>query len=68
MLVSCNDVENLSKFVAETIAKVLNGAEAGMMPCIYYSSPGIYYNYTVGKRIRYPVKFDFLVACDRIFK
>lgn len=67
MLILAGDLENVGRFVADAVAKVLNGAEAGSLPCIYTSSPSIYFNYSVAKKIGYPVKFDFLTACDEIF-
>ena len=67
MLISANDMLNVGRFIAETIAKTLNGAEAGSLPCVYSSAPGIYLNYDVAKRISYPLNFEFLSICDSIF-
>ena len=67
MLILANDLENVGRFVAVAISKILNGAEAGSLPCIYTSAPGIYANYDVALRIHYPLQFDFLAVCDQIF-
>ena len=67
MLISANDIENVGRFVAEAIGKILNGAEAGKLQCRYTSAPSIYVNYDVAKRIGYPLRFEFLAACDEIF-
>ena len=67
LLISANDLENVGRFVADAAAKILNGAEAGSLPCIYTSAPSIYLNYEVARRIHYPLQFKFLAACDRIF-
>lgn len=67
MLISANDMLNVGRFIAEAIAKTLNGAEAGLLPCVYSSAPGIYLNYDVAREIYYPIKFEFLTICDRIF-
>ena len=34
MLILANDLENVGRFVAVAISKILNGAEAGSLPCI----------------------------------
>lgn len=67
LLIQANDPENVGRFTADAIAKVLNGAVAGDLPCRYTSSPSIYLNYDVAREIGYPVKFEFLTACDGIF-
>ena len=67
MLISASDLENVGRFVADAMGKILNGAEAGSLPCIYISAPSIYLNYRVARRIHYPLKFEFLAACDEIF-
>lgn len=67
MLISANDAENVGRFIADVIARTLNGAEAGSLPCVYSSAPGIYLNYDVAKEIDYPLNFEFLTICDRIF-
>ena len=67
MLISANDMENVGRFVADVIAKTLNGAEAGSLPCVYTSAPSIYVNYDIAREIQYPLSFEFLAACDRIF-
>lgn len=67
MLISAYDYENVGRFVADTIAKILNGAEAGKLPCVYTSAPSIYFNYDVALRINYPLHFEFLTVCDEIF-
>ena len=67
MLISANDTENVGRFIADAMAKILNGAEAGSLPCIYSSAPGIYLNYAVAREIEYPMNFEFLSICDRIF-
>ncbi len=67
MLISANDMENVGRFVADAIARTLNGAEAGSLPCMYTSAPSIYVNYDIARMIRYPLPFEFLAACDKIF-
>jgi hypothetical protein len=67
MLISANDMVNVGRFIADAIAKVFNGAEAGSLPCVYSSAPGIYVNYKVAQRIHFPLKFNFLVVCDEIY-
>ncbi len=67
MLIAANDTQNIGRFIADAIAKVFNGAQAGSLPCIYNSAPSIYLNYKVAKRIKYPLKFQFLAVCDEIF-
>ena len=67
MLISANDMENVGRFVADAIARTLNGEEAGSLPCVYTSAPSIYVNYDIAREIRYPLPFEFLAACDQIF-
>ena len=67
MLISANDTENVGRFIADAITKTLNGAVAGSLPCVYSSAPGIYLNYGVAKAIDYPLRFEFLSICDKIF-
>ena len=67
MLISANDMENVGRFVADVIARTLNGEEAGSLPCVYTSAPSIYVNYEVARKIDYPISFEFLAACDQIF-
>ncbi|MBQ7544870.1 MAG: hypothetical protein IJT02_08005 [Synergistaceae bacterium] len=67
MLVSAYDFENVGRFVADAIVKILGGAEAGSLPCVYASAPSIYFNYEVARRIGYPLHFEFLAVCDEIF-
>ena len=67
MLISANDMENVGRFVADVIARTLNGDEAGSLPCVYTSAPSIYVNYDVARQIGYPLSFEFLAACDQIF-
>ena len=67
MLISANDMENVGRFVADVIGRVLNGAEAGSLPCVYTSAPSIYVNYDIAREIAYPLPFEFLAACDQIF-
>ena len=67
MLISANDMENVGRFVADAVARTLNGAEAGSLPCMYTSAPSIYVNYDIAVMIRYPLSFEFLAACDKIF-
>ena len=67
MLISANDLVNVGRFVADAVAKTLNGAKAGSLPCVYSSAPGIYVNYKVAKKIGYPLKFKFLAICDEIY-
>lgn len=67
MLIAVNDLVNVGRFIADATSRILNGADAGKLPCVYSSAPGIYLNYDVAKRIQYPLKFGFLVSCDEIF-
>ena len=67
MLISANDPVNVGRFIADAAAKILNGAQAGSLPCVYISAPGIYVNYKIAKRIGYPLKFRFLTICDEIY-
>ena len=67
MLISAYDYENVGRFVADTVTKILSGAEAGSLPCVYRSAPSIYFNYDIAMRINYPLKFEFLAVCDEIF-
>lgn len=67
MLVSAYDFENVGRFVADAVIKILGGAEAGSLPCIYTSAPSIYFNYDVARRIGYPLHFEFLAVCDEIY-
>ena len=67
MLISAYDNKNVGRFVADTIVKIFKGNEAGKLPCIYTSSPSIYYNYDIGKMIDYPSRFEFLAVCDEIY-
>ena len=67
MLISAYDNENVGRFVAEAVCRILNGAEAGSLPCVYTSAPSICFNYDVARRIGYPISFEFLSACDTIY-
>ena len=67
MLISAYDNKNVGRFVADTIVKIFGGEEAGKLPCIYTSSPSIYYNYDIGKSIDFPTSFEFLAVCDEIY-
>lgn len=67
MLIAANDLMNVGRFIADAVSQTLNGAEAGSLPCVYSSAPSIYLNYDVAVRTHYPLKFEFLVACDEIF-
>ena len=67
MLISAYDNKNVGRFVAETIIKIFGGEKAGDLPCIYVSSPSIYFNFEIAKKIDYPVQFEFLAACDEIY-
>lgn len=67
MLICASDIENVGRFVADAISQILNGAEAGSLPCIYTSAPSIYLNYDVARRINYPLTFEFLSVCDTIY-
>ena len=67
MLICASDIENVGRFVADAVSKILNGAEAGSLPCIYTSAPSIYLNYDVAKKINYPLTFEFLSVCDTIY-
>ncbi|MCR4946577.1 MAG: hypothetical protein K5929_06510 [Lachnospiraceae bacterium] len=67
MLISANDMENVGRFVADVISRTLNGAVVGSLPCVYTSAPSIYLNYDAALELNYPLKFEFLAACDQIF-
>lgn len=67
MLINANDYVNVGRFVADAIGQILDGAEAGSLPCVYASAPGIYVNYDVAKRIGYTLNFEFLTVCDEIY-
>ena len=67
MLIAAYDNENVGRFVADAITRILSGAKAGSLPCVYTSAPSIYFNYDIARLIGYPIKFDFLVACDTIY-
>ncbi|MBR4401848.1 MAG: hypothetical protein IKT09_09250 [Synergistes sp.] len=67
MLINAYDLVNVGRFVANAIVQILNGAEAGSLPCVYTSAPGIYVNFDVAKRIGYTLDFEFLTACDEIY-
>ena len=67
MLISAYDFANVGRFVADAVAKILGGAEAGSLPCVYASAPSIYFNYEVARRIGYPLHFEFLAVCDEIY-
>ncbi|MBR5420189.1 MAG: hypothetical protein IK115_03465 [Lachnospiraceae bacterium] len=67
MIISAYDFDNVGRFVADAIVKILDGQEAGSLPCTYTSAPSIYVNYTVAQLIHYPLEFDFLTACDKIY-
>ena len=67
MLISAYDNKNVGRFVADTIVKIFGGEEAGKLPCVYTSSPSIYFNYDIGKLIGFPTSFEFLAVCDEIY-
>ncbi|MBR1860579.1 MAG: hypothetical protein IJ796_01760 [Lachnospiraceae bacterium] len=67
MIISATDFENVGRFVADAITKILSGAEAGSLPCIYTSAPYICVNLDVIRRIDYPQDFEFLAICDEIY-
>ncbi len=67
MIISAYDFENVGRFVADAITRILDGNEAGSLPCVYTSAPYICLNLDVAKRIGYPLKFDFLAVCDEIY-
>lgn len=67
MIISTYDFENVGYFIADAIAKILNGAVAGDLPCVYTSSPYICFNYDVAQEIGYPLDFQFLMSCDEIY-
>lgn len=67
MIISTYDFENVGYFIADAIAKILNGAVAGDLPCVYTSSPYICFNYDIAKKIGYPLDFRFLMSCDEIY-
>lgn len=67
MLICANDMENIGRFVADAMAQVFGGAQAGDLPCVYTSAPSIYVNLDVAKRIGYKLNFGFLAVCDQIF-
>ena len=66
LLILANDLENQGRFIADAMVKILNGADASTLPCVYTSAPSIYVNYSVAQRIGYPLKFEFLTICDEI--
>lgn len=67
MLISANDMDGIGDFVANAVIRILNGENPSEIPCIYKSAPAIYFNYKVAERIGYPLTFDFLVSCDKIY-
>lgn len=67
MLICANEIKGAGQFVADAIAKILNGAPAGSLPCVYSSAPTIYLNYSIGKKIGFPMSFALLSSCDEIF-
>ena len=67
LIISTYDFENVGYFIANAVAKILNGAVAGDLPCIYISSPYICLNYDVAMKINYPLNFELLASCDEIF-
>ncbi len=67
MLISAYDNENVGRFVADAITRILSGAEAGSLPCVYTSAPSICFNYDIARLIDYPISFEFLAACDAIY-
>lgn len=67
MLISAYDLVNVGRFVADAIGQILNGAEAGGLPCVTTSAPAIYVNFDVAKSINYPLSFEFLSICDEIY-
>ncbi len=67
LIISAYDIENVGRFVAEAITKILNGAEAGSLPCVYTSAPYICFNLDVAEQIDYPLNFEFLAICDEIY-
>ncbi|MEG2439980.1 MAG: ABC transporter substrate binding protein [Acetivibrio sp.] len=62
-----NDYKDIGTFVAETIGKVLNGAIAGDLPCVYVSSPTIYLNLDTAEQLNFNLTFKFLMSCDVVY-
>ncbi|MBR6257297.1 MAG: hypothetical protein IKR23_07960 [Lachnospiraceae bacterium] len=67
MIISAYDFENVGRFVADAITRILDGENADSLPCVYTSAPYICLNLDVARRIDYPLSFDFLAACDEIY-
>ncbi|MCR5279980.1 MAG: hypothetical protein K6E19_11120 [Lachnospiraceae bacterium] len=67
LIISAYDFENVGRFVAHAITRILSGDEAGSLPCIYTSAPYICINLDVAERIHYPLNFEFLAICDEIY-
>ena len=67
MIICAYDIENVGRFVADAMIKIMDGEEAGSLPCIYTSAPYICVNLDVAERIDYPLSFDFLAICDEIY-
>lgn len=67
LIISAYDFENVGRFVADAITKILSGEEAGTLPCIYTSAPYIALNIDVAEKINYPLNFEFLAICDEIY-
>ncbi|MBR3525544.1 MAG: hypothetical protein IKO11_06820 [Lachnospiraceae bacterium] len=67
MIIAAFDEENVGRFVADAVTKILSGEEAGSLPCVYTSAPYICLNYDVARKIDYPLSFEFLAACDEIY-
>lgn len=68
MLIDGNDFKNIGLFVCDAIGKVLNGAIAGDLPCIYTSAPKIYLNMDAANKLKFKPSFKFLMSCDTIYK
>ncbi len=67
MIISAYDYVNVGRFVADALTHILDGEEAGGLPCIYTSAPYICLNLDIARRIDYPLDFAFLVSCDEIY-
>lgn len=68
MIISTYDFENVGYFIADAVARILNGAAAGELPCVYTSAPYICFNYRIAQEIGYPLDFKFLASCDEIYQ
>ena len=61
------DFAGVGQFGAEQIVKLLNGANADVLPQIYSDTPMIALNLQVAKEIGYKPTFEILLVSDKIF-